>query len=726
MQELARIPQSLDKCDTNVALSCLELSYCISCLCLSLFRTIITNKENALCCDRKEAVYYLEESDSDDWLIFFEGGGGCTTVEQCNERYSNENTTILMTAEPLKEERNRFIDGRDLLSSDAKENPLFHDFNRVLVPYCSQDAFLANSSLPTVDIGHIANISFVFRGRVILQSVIQDLLDLGMNDAARVVLAGSSAGGVGVLNNLEWIQGQLNVSTDLSLIIDSSWFIPFNDYHAINFSPEEATLYGIEQPLCFDHSSGYPCCTSLVCLLTNDDYIQQQLPHTFFITSLYDIFTLEESLKDIVSLLDFTASAEISDQDFLRIFNSYGALMNSTLLETFSHPSNQNVSIFAPSCIQHVYLATSSLWDENELLYSTIDGSFTEGVFRLTNPVQSGQWDTVMINMTVNESRSVSLHSALQEWYNDRSEQVFYADVCKGPTCGQCPGNISLEFTYVLWDEHYNIVVLIVSSILAATPLLIKMCLYFCMKRMLYRQKVYNYNLIRTLKNKPKFPKAVHAVSVSCTNLSYHLDTAENHKKPGTDYNEAAQIHHSHHRLSALTNTVLPCCKPLCHRYNAPVGDSEVGQTTNSVRANSGMVNGLRPDSGISSSIVSNPLTKNGMEYSDSTSMDFILESRSPAHSTAYRPPPQTASQRKKVILRQVNMYVNPGELLAIMGPSGSGKTTLLDVLLGRRRTGHVRVSGSLKQYILWCQYVYTATLVIATYVLIKLIDSFQ
>ena len=46
-----------------------------------------------------------------------------------------------------------------------------------------------------------------------------------------------------------------------------------------------------------------------------------------------------------------------------------------------------------------------------------------------------------------------------------------------------------------------------------------------------------------------------------------------------------------------------------------------------------------------------------------------------------------------KQILNNVSVYFNPGELVAIMGPSGCGKTTLLDLLTGRRRHGHSKVS---------------------------------
>ena len=43
-----------------------------------------------------------------------------------------------------------------------------------------------------------------------------------------------------------------------------------------------------------------------------------------------------------------------------------------------------------------------------------------------------------------------------------------------------------------------------------------------------------------------------------------------------------------------------------------------------------------------------------------------------------------------KVILKDINVTVKCGQMLAILGGSGSGKTTLLDVIANRQEDGYV------------------------------------
>ena len=83
--------------------------------------------------------------------------------------------------------------------------------------------------------------------------------------------------------------------------------------------------------------------------------------------------------------------------------------------------------------------------------------------------------------------------------------------------------------------------------------------------------------------------------------------------------------------------------------------------------------------------------TEMAIEFSNGKEMgEYLLKEKPPKVDSEKMEEP---TLREKKILQDVSVYFNPGELVAIMGPSGCGKTTLLDLLTGRRRHGHSKVT---------------------------------
>ena len=94
------------------------------------------------------------------------------------------------------------IKGRDLLSTNQDQNPDFYAHNHVLIPYCSSDLWLASEVLPThpnssCDCSDLdcfgyqpdsPQLQFAFRGKIIFQSIFNQLLGLGMNVASEIIL----------------------------------------------------------------------------------------------------------------------------------------------------------------------------------------------------------------------------------------------------------------------------------------------------------------------------------------------------------------------------------------------------------------------------------------------------------------------------------------------------------------------------------------------------------
>ena len=334
----------------------------------------------AICNDNSQAVFYIGKRSPKKWIIFFESGGLCTSQADCNERYKNKNSTVLMSSKTLP----KSVIGRDLLASSEKENPTFHKYTCVLVPYCSSDLWLGNSTSPNKPFDSVDNSSldnFSFKGKIIFQSVFRDLaVKFNLSYAEELVVSGSSAGGVGVMNHAEWLLNNNSIfaksQAKLMFIIDSAWFINFQDGFKSRVKPEFAKLAKISSRACADISYGYSCCLSASCLISRD-YFPSNAP-VVFVFSLYDIYMFADVLK---RLENEGKTVEDHMADFLSVVSMYGGAMN----ESLELPKNQggNASFFVPACFQHTYFSTSSLWDSDGVLHPLVEVTRGTGKFRL-------------------------------------------------------------------------------------------------------------------------------------------------------------------------------------------------------------------------------------------------------------------------------------------------------------------------------------------------------
>jgi O-palmitoleoyl-L-serine hydrolase len=176
-------------------------------------------RRQAVCNDGSPAAFYVQAgkgADRNKWIVFFQGGAGCATDAACTARWTDQHN--LMTTSGLP--RQTVFGG--LLSSQSSENPDFGSFTRVLVHYCSSDAYAGDTERT------VAGRTLQFRGHRIVDAVIEDLMDRSvvgtptLREATDVIVAGSSAGAFGVHNNVDRIAERLSWAK-VKGIADSGW-----------------------------------------------------------------------------------------------------------------------------------------------------------------------------------------------------------------------------------------------------------------------------------------------------------------------------------------------------------------------------------------------------------------------------------------------------------------------------------------------------------------------
>lgn len=185
---------------------------------LHLKRIHDARRRNATCMDGSDAKYYISHhAHSKDWVIHLQSGGGCITFDECSDRANGP----LGSSIPLDSK----ITGECMLSNDPKINPTFHQWNKVLIPYCSGDVFVGRQ----LKANHPYRMPML--GHYIVVAVIKDLIKKYKINRKRtkILFGGTSAGGVGVIANLDHVQ-ELTFPAQVKGYNDGGWFTLFPNF----------------------------------------------------------------------------------------------------------------------------------------------------------------------------------------------------------------------------------------------------------------------------------------------------------------------------------------------------------------------------------------------------------------------------------------------------------------------------------------------------------------
>jgi len=189
----------------------------------------------ARCLDGSQAGYYLREGSSTHFQVYLEGGGWCYdqdcanptvegTLRDCRDRAKGRLGSSRSWAHT-----NDWLTGS--LSADPKENPVFHNWTLVWVPYCDGMSFSGDA---VVDGVH-------FKGRAILSAVIADLkARTAIGDASQVVLGGGSAGASAVFYHVDKVAEELALSHgEVVGLPDAGFFLDLKDRSGIDCWPAQ-------------------------------------------------------------------------------------------------------------------------------------------------------------------------------------------------------------------------------------------------------------------------------------------------------------------------------------------------------------------------------------------------------------------------------------------------------------------------------------------------------
>ncbi|XP_041772452.1 palmitoleoyl-protein carboxylesterase NOTUM [Anopheles merus] len=298
-----------------------------------LLKRVFLSNRTVTCNDGSQAGFYLRKSPgSRRWVVFFEGGWHCYDHKSCRARWLKQRH--LMTSVQWPETR----DVGGLLSALPSENPYWYNANHVFVPYCSSDSWSGTKVRPDTRDG------LRFMGSLIVRQVMSDLVPLGLghSQGADLLMAGSSAGGLGVMLNLDkvrtFLQNERGLKVSVRGVSDSGWFLDREPYTPGAVAASEAVRQGWRM---WDGALPEACVAE-----HSKEPWRCYFGHRLYNTLKSPLFVFQW-LFDEAQMRADSVGAPVTPQQWDYIHDMGGALRESL---------NNVSAVFAPSCIGHSVL----------------------------------------------------------------------------------------------------------------------------------------------------------------------------------------------------------------------------------------------------------------------------------------------------------------------------------------------------------------------------------
>ncbi|KND03086.1 uncharacterized protein SPPG_02150 [Spizellomyces punctatus DAOM BR117] len=304
----------------------------------------IATSRSALCMDGTVPAYYVDGATSDQsrnkWVIFLQGGSFCFTQVQCDVR-SRTPLGSSATYSDTTAFNDEVVLG--MLSSDPANNDLA-DWNRVAIPYCSQDLW-SGTMQGRNKLGYYA------AGHNILNAIFEDLVDKhGFGNAAEVVMAGISAGAVGTMLNVDFFAAKFP-NAKFRAIVNAGWFMRVEHFAVLGrYDPNGLLASRPESEAdavsLWNMFVDQECAVSVNGSIFNCVHASALIPHIstplFIMQDLFDNFQLSDNNVDL---------SQMSTRPNMKNYvSSFARTMCNEAATTQFRSSH---SLFFPACTSH-------------------------------------------------------------------------------------------------------------------------------------------------------------------------------------------------------------------------------------------------------------------------------------------------------------------------------------------------------------------------------------